>query len=138
MKGKIIQELNIGDEAVCRRTISESDVYQFAGITGDQNPAHIDAVYAEGTRFGARIAHGILTSGLISAVIGMQLPGPGTIYLEQSLRFTAPVYIGDTIEAKVTVAELIAEKNIVKLETTCTNQNGKTVITGQATVMPPK
>lgn len=133
-----IQEMKIGDSASTVKTIGESDVYLFAGITGDLNPAHTDEVSARKTPFGGRIAHGILSAGLISAVLGMRLPGPGTIYLGQELKFTKPVHIGDTITATATVSEIVAEKNIVKLETICTNQNGDVVVKGMATVMPPK
>lgn len=133
-----IQEMKIGDSASTVKTIGESDVYLFAGITGDLNPAHTDEVSASQTPFGGRIAHGILTAGLISAVLGMKLPGPGTIYLGQELKFTKPVHIGDTVTATATVSEIVAEKNIVKLETICTNQNGDVVVKGMATVMPPK
>lgn len=99
MRGKTINELNIGDEATFQKTLSESDVYLFAGITGDQNPAHINDIYAKDTRFGKRIVHGMLTSSLVSSILGMQLPGPGTIYLGQTLKFLSPVYFGDTIQA---------------------------------------
>lgn len=133
-----IQEMKIGDSASTVKTIGESDVYLFAGITGDLNPAHTDEVSASKTPFGGRIAHGILSAGFISAVLGMKLPGPGTIYLGQELKFTKPVHIGDTITATATVSEIVAEKNIVKLETICTNQNGDVVVKGMATVMPPK
>lgn len=133
-----IQEMKIGDSASTVKTIGESDVYLFAGITGDLNPAHTDEVSASKTPFGGRIAHGILSAGLISAVLGMKLPGPGTIYLGQELKFTKPVHIGDTVTATATVSEIVAEKNIVKLETICTNQNGDVVVKGMATVMPPK
>ena len=133
-----IQEMKIGDSASTAKTISEADVYLFAGITGDLNPAHTDEVSASQTPFGGRIAHGILSAGLISAVLGMRLPGPGTIYLGQELKFTKPVRFGDTVTATCTVTEILAEKNIVKLDTTCTNQNGDVVIKGMATVMPPK
>lgn len=133
-----IQNMHIGDADHITRTISESDVYLFAGITGDQNPAHLNEEAAKQTPFGGRIAHGILTAGLISAVLGMRLPGPGTIYLGQELKFTKPVHFGDTITATCTVSEVIQEKNIVKLDTTCTNQLGEVVIKGTATVMPPK
>ena len=133
-----IQDMKIGDSARTVKTIGESDVYLFAGITGDLNPAHTDEVSASQTPFGGRIAHGILSAGLISAVLGMQLPGPGTIYLGQELKFTKPVHIGDTVTATATVSEIVAEKNIVKLETICTNQNGDVVVKGMATVMPPK
>ena len=133
-----IQEMKIGDSASTVKTIGESDVYLFAGITGDHNPAHINEEASKKTAFGGRIAHGILSAGLISAVLAMKLPGPGTIYLGQELKFTKPVRFGDTVTATATVSEIIAEKNIVKLETICTNQNGEVVIKGMATVMPPK
>ena len=133
-----IQEMKIGDSASTAKTISEADVYLFAGITGDHNPAHINEEASKKTAFGGRIAHGILSAGLISAVLAMKLPGPGTIYLGQELKFTKPVRFGDTATATATVSEIIAEKNIVKLETICTNQNGDVVIIGMATVMPPK
>ena len=132
-----IRELKIGDQASTAKTISESDVYLFAGITGDHNPAHVNEVYASQTRFGRRIAHGILSAGLISAVLAMKLPGPGAIYLGQELKFVRPVYFGDTITATCTVSELLPEKNIARLETVCTNQDGAAVIKGTATVMPP-
>lgn len=138
MKGKTINELNLGDKAYFQKTITETDVYMYAGITGDLNPAHINEEYAKDTMFKGRIAHGMLTAGLISAVLGMQLPGPGTIYLKQDLKFTAPVRIGDTIKAEVEVSEMIVEKNRIKLRTTCTNQNGDVVLDGEATVMPPR
>ena len=120
------------------KTISETDVYLFAGITGDHNPAHINEHASMQTPFQGRIAHGILIAGLISAVLAMKLPGAGTIYLGQELKFTKPVRFGDTVTATCTVTEILTEKNIVKLETICTNQNGDVVIKGMATVMPPK
>lgn len=138
MKGITINEMKIGDSASFTKTVSETDVYLFAGITGDFNPAHVNQVEAEKGMFGKRIAHGMLSAGFISAVLGTMLPGPGTIYMGQELRFTKPVAIGDTITATVTVAEMIIEKNRVILDTVCTNQNGEIVIKGKATVMPPK
>jgi len=138
MKGKTIAEIALGDSAVFQKTLSESDVYLFAGVSGDQNPAHINEVYASGTRFKTRIAHGMLVASLISAALGTRLPGPGTIYLGQTIKFTAPAHIGDTVEAKVTVTALEPRKNIVTLETVCTNQDGKVLLEGTATVMPPK
>ena len=138
MKGKTITELSIGDSACFEKTVSESDVYLYAGITGDFNPAHVNAVEAEKGRFKQRIAHGMLTAGFISAVLGTQLPGPGSIYLGQELKFTKPVLFGDTIRAEVTVLEIREEKNICKLTTVCTNQNGEVVLEGVATMMPPK
>lgn len=133
-----IQEIKLGDSASVTKTVTETDVYLFAGITGDLNPAHTNEVSASKTRFGGRIAHGILGAGFISAVLGMKLPGPGTIYLGQELKFTKPVYIGDTVTATCTVSEILSEKNIVKLETICTNQHGDIVIKGMATAMLPK
>ena len=138
MKGITINEMKIGDSASFTKTVTDTAVYMFAGITGDFNPAHVNQVEAEKGMFGKRIAHGMLSAGFISAVLGTMLPGPGTIYMGQELRFTKPVAIGDTITATVTVAEMIIEKNRVILDTVCTNQNGEIVIKGKATVMPPK
>ena len=137
-KEKNVQSIPMGQKAYYSKTISEADVTLFAGITGDLNPAHTNEVSASQTQFGGRIAHGILGAGFISAVLGMKLPGPGTIYLGQELKFTKPVYIGDTVTATCTVRELFPEKNIVKLDTVCTNQHGDVVIKGVATAMPPK
>ncbi|MDZ7599170.1 MAG: MaoC family dehydratase [Desulfobacterales bacterium] len=106
MIGKTIDRLSVGDAAEFCKTVSESDIYLYAGVTGDFNPAHIDAVYAAGTFFKKRIAHGMLSAGFISAVIGTRLPGTGTIYLKQELRFLAPVYVGDTITARVVVTAI--------------------------------
>ena len=127
-------DLKIGQKASVQKTFSAADVTAFAGISLDVNPIHMSDKYAEGTIFGKRIVHGILTSGLISAVLANKLPGPGTIYLGQELRFTSPVYLGDDITAEVEVVELREDKKIVKLSTTCVNQDGKTVISGVATV----
>lgn len=137
MIGRTIDQLSIGDSEQFSKTIAESDIYLFAGITGDLNPAHINEEHAKNTRFEKRIAHGILVGGLISTVIGMKLPGPGSIYREQQYKFLAPVFIGDTITAKVEVLELIPEKNKIVLQTTCTNQDGKLVIDGSAVIHPP-
>jgi 3-hydroxybutyryl-CoA dehydratase len=138
MVGKIIEQLKVGDAAEFGKTISESDIYLYAGITGDFNPAHVNESYAENTFFKTRIAHGMLTAGLISAVLANQLPGPGTIYLKQDLRFLAPVRIGDTITARVEIIELIHEKNRVRLKTVCSNQEGVIVLEGEALVSAPK
>ncbi|MCR4422360.1 MAG: MaoC family dehydratase [Spirochaetales bacterium] len=138
MKGLTIDMLSVNQSETFRKTISESDVYLFAGITGDTNPAHIDEIYANSTKFGKRIVHGLLVSSFISTVLGTKLPGPGTIYISQSLNFKAPVYIGDTIEAKVTVKEIIKEKNRVILLTEIYNQNNALVVTGEAMVLAPK
>jgi 3-hydroxybutyryl-CoA dehydratase len=138
MIGKTIEQIHVGDAGEFSKTVSESDIYLFAGITGDLNPAHVDEVYAGGTFFKTRIAHGMLSAGFISAVIGMKLPGPGTIYLKQDLKFLAPVRIGDTITARAEVVQTTAEKNRVVLRTTCTNQEGTVVLDGEALVSPPK
>ena len=138
MKGITISEMKVGDSASFTKTVSEHDVYTYAGVSGDFNPAHVNEVEAQQGMFGKRIAHGMLSAGFISTVLGTQLPGPGTIYMGQELRFTKPVFFGDTITATVTVAELIPEKNRAILDTVCTNQNGDVVIKGKATVMPPK
>ncbi len=127
----------VGEKASASRTVTEADVVLFGGVTGDLNPAHFDEAWARTTRFGGRIAHGMLTAGYVSAVLGMRLPGPGTIYLSQTLRFTSPVRIGDTITATVEVAEIIEDKRL-RLITTATNQDGKRVLEGEALVMPPK
>lgn len=137
MRGKSINEIKVGDSAEFAKTISETDIYMFAGVTGDFNPAHINEAYAQNTFFKTRIAHGMLPAGFISAVLGTQLPGPGTIYLRQELSFMAPVRIGDTITTRVEVIELM-EKKRVKLKTTCTNQEGTVVLDGEAIVSPPK
>ena len=138
MIGKTIAELRVGDTAEVAKTVSESDIYLYAGITGDFNPAHIDEEYAKGTFFKTRIAHGMLLAGFISTVVGNRLPGPGTIYVKQELNFLAPVHMGDTITARVEVAEMIVEKNRIKLKTTCVNQDDTTVLDGEALVSPPK
>lgn len=136
MTGRTIDELQVGESARFTKTISEADVYLFAGITGDFNPVHVDAVAAEASQFRQRIAHGMLTASLISTVLGMQLPGPGAIYLSQSLKFRAPVFIGDTVTAAVEVAELDRERNRVRLSTRCTNQKGEVVAEGESLLMP--
>ena len=138
MIGRTIDQLEVGDSSEFSKTISEADVYLYAGISGDLNPAHINEVYAQGTFFKNRIAHGMLTAGFISAVIGMQLPGPGTIYMGQSLEFLAPVRIGDTVTARVEVLEKIDDKKRVRLETICINQDGTKLISGEALVSPPR
>jgi 3-hydroxybutyryl-CoA dehydratase len=138
MKGKTIDELNVGQTASFAKTISESDVYLFAGITGDFNPAHVNEAYAKNTAFKTRIAHGMLSAGLISNVLGNQLPGPGTIYMQQQLNFRAPVAIGDTVTATVEVIEILREIKRVRLKTVCTNQDGVVVLDGEALISPPR
>lgn len=133
-----IHELKIGDSASVTKTISESDVYLFAGITGDLNPAHVDEESTKETAFRGRIAHGMLIASFISTILGMKLPGPGTIYMGQELRFVKPVHLGDTITAVGTVSEINLEKRMVVLDTICKNQDGAVVIQGHATVRPPQ
>ena len=138
VEGKSIHELKVGDSAEISKTITETDINDFAKVTGDFNPVHLDQAYAEKTIFKGRIAHGVLSVGLLSNVLGNTLPGYGTIYLSQEVKFLGPVRIGDTITAKVEVLELIADKNRVKFRTICTNQDGKVVADGVAWAMPPK
>ena len=138
MIGKTIEELRVGDKAEFTKTLSESDVYLYAGVTGDLNPAHVNEDYARKTFFKTRIVHGMLLGGLISGVLGNKLPGPGTIYIRQELDFLAPVRFGDTITAAVEIAEIDGEQKRVKLKTTCVNQEGTMVLKGEATVSPPK
>ena len=130
--------LKIGDSASLNKTFSDEDVRSFAEISGDKNPVHLDDEYAAGTQFKGRLVHGILTAGLISAVLGMELPGPGSIYLSQSLNFRAPVYIGDTITATVTVVKIREGKPIVTLETVCRNQDDVVVLEGEAVGLASK
>jgi 3-hydroxybutyryl-CoA dehydratase len=133
-----IEQFSVGQSASFSKTVTEHDVYTFAGVTGDFNPAHVDEVYASGTSFKKRIAHGMLSAGLVSAVLGTKLPGPGSIYAGQTLKFLAPVYIGDTITATATVKEVIAERRRLILTTECTNQEGVAVLSGEATIFIPK
>lgn len=135
--GKTYDEIQIGDKAKIEKTISETDVYLFAGITGDLNPAHTNEEAMKKTKFGGRIAHGILTAGFISAVLGMHLPGPGTIYLSQKLDFKGPVRIGDTLRAEVEVIEKL-EKGRIRLKTNCYIQDGTLVTEGEALVIAPR
>ena len=138
MIGKTIEELSVGQSARFSKTITETDIYLYAGISGDFNPAHVNEEFAQGTFFKTRIAHGMLSAGLISAVIGTLLPGPGSIYMRQTLNFLAPVKVGDTVTAVAEVEEIIADKKRVRLKTTCVNQEGTTVIDGEALVSPPR
>jgi 3-hydroxybutyryl-CoA dehydratase len=138
MIGKTIDQLKAGDAAEFGKTISESDIYLYAGVTGDFNPAHLNEVYAQKTYFKTRIAQGMLTAGFISGLLGVSLPGPGTIYVRQELDFLAPVHIGDTITARVEIVEINHQKNRVMFRTTCVNQDKTLVLDGQAIVSPPK
>lgn len=125
----------VGERASFSKTITETDVVLYAGLTGDFNPVHVDERAAARGLFRRRVAHGLLTAGLISTVLGTKLPGPGSIYLSQELRFTRPVFIGDTVIATAEVVEVVAEKRRVRLRTVCTNDRGETVLEGEALVM---
>lgn len=138
MIGKTIGELETGDHAELTRRVESPDIGSFINAVGDFNPVHSDAAYAATTPFKEPIAPGIFTAGLISAVIGTRLPGPGAIYLSQSLQFTKPVKAGDTITARVVVRDVVRERNRIRLETTCTNQRGEEVLSGEAWVMPSR
>ncbi|MHB8073117.1 MaoC family dehydratase [Desulfosporosinus fructosivorans] len=138
MFGKTINEISLNDTAYFEKTLTQSDVFLYAGISGDNNPAHINEVYAKESIFKERVVHGLLTAGLISAVLGTQLPGPGTVYLSQDLKFLKPVRFNDTIKAEVIVVEIDYDKNRIRLNTICTNQNKEIVLTGTALVMPPR
>jgi len=134
--GYKFEELSVGQSAVYARTVTEADILMFAGVSGDYNPVHINEELAASTMFGGRIAHGMLSAGFISAVLANKLPGPGTIYLSQTLKFKAPVRPGDTVTATVTVREVNVPKNRVVLDTVCTVA-GKVVIEGECQMMPP-
>lgn len=131
-------QLIVGQSASITRTVSETDVLMFAASTGDLNPVHLDHAYASTTRFGGRIAHGMLTAGYVSAALAMHLPGPGSVYLSQSVRFVRPVRIGDTILTHVEVVELFPLKRRVRLATTCRNAANEVVLDGEAMVLLPK
>ncbi|MFW2366704.1 MAG: MaoC family dehydratase [Desulforhopalus sp.] len=138
MIGKTIDQLRVSDTAQFSKTVSETDVYLFAGVSGDFNPAHINEQYAGGTFFGKRIAHGLLSASFLSAVLANQLPGPGAIFLSLSVNFQAPVFIGDTITARAEVAQVDSEKNRVTMTLKCINQDEKQVLEGEAVLSPPK
>jgi len=134
---KTFEEIEVGDTASISKTISEYDVYGFAGITGDLNPAHVNEEVAKKSRFGRRIAHGTLSLGLVSAVLGMQLPGPGSIFGSLSSNFKRPVYFGDTITAEVEVIEKIKENNRIRLSFNVRNQKNETAILGMTEIWKP-
>jgi 3-hydroxybutyryl-CoA dehydratase len=134
--GQVFEDLTIGQTASLSKTITEADILLFSAVSMDTNPVHLDAETAKGSIFGERIAHGMLSAGLISAVLGTRLPGPGTIYLSQSLRFRAPVKIGATVTATAEVTALDAAKKRATLKTVCT-AGGKVVIEGEALVQVP-
>jgi 3-hydroxybutyryl-CoA dehydratase len=128
-------DINVGDTAEFSKTITEKEVYSFAEVSGDFNPVHVDPEFAKNSMFGKQIAHGVLSGSLISTVLGTKLPGQDTIYLGQNFKFLAPVFFGDTLTAKVEVAEKKDEKHIIKLRTFVMNQEGKIVVDGEAVVM---
>ena len=136
MIGSFIEEMHVGQSAALTQVVDEAMIVAFAKTTGDKNPVHLDADYAANTRFGARIAHGMLGAGFISAVIGTVLPGPGAIYIAQNLRFRRPIYVGDEVEARVEVVSIDLERRRVVLPTRCT-VGGKTVIDGEAEILVP-
>ncbi len=127
--------LRVGQRATRAKTITEADIQAFAGLSGDRNPLHLDEGFARRSRFGRPIAHGILAAGVISAALGMDLPGPGAIYLSQTLKFLRPVYPGDTVTATVEVIAFREDKGIVTLRTTCANQAGEPVVDGEAVLL---
>lgn len=129
--------LEVGETATLSKTISDDDIRAFADLTGDHNPVHLDDEFAAKSRFGRRIAHGMLSASLISALLANKLPGQGTVYLSQTLQFVAPVYPGDTVTARVTVTKVREDKPIVTLATVCLNQHDETLIKGEAVVLLP-
>ncbi|MDR1647850.1 MAG: MaoC family dehydratase [Zoogloeaceae bacterium] len=132
--GYDIEDLQVGMSASVSKTITDADIVLFSGVSTDTNAVHLNEEFAKTTMFGGRIAHGMLSAGLISAALGNRLPGPGTIYLGQTLKFKAPVRPGDTVTATVTVKEVVVEKKRAILETVCT-VNGKPVIEGESTML---
>jgi 3-hydroxybutyryl-CoA dehydratase len=137
LRGKYLEEIAEGMTAVFSKTVTEADIVLFAGITGDTNPVHLDDEFAKPTMFKGRIAHGMLTAGFVSTVFGTKLPGPGCIYLSQTLKFKAPVRIGDTVRARVTVSTVDREKGRVTFATTC-HVGDTVVLDGEAQLMVPK
>lgn len=135
-EGYFFEDLAVGMSASFAKTVTEADILLFSGVSGDTNPMHLNQVYAEGTRFRGRISHGLLSAGFISAVIGTRLPGPGSIYVSQTLQFKAPVRPGDTVTARVTVAGLTSGRNRVVLHTRC-HVGEKLVIDGEAVILVP-
>ena len=133
-----IKQFSVGQTASMSKTVTDYDVYTFAGVTGDFNPAHVNEAYAATTSFKKRIAHGMLSAGFVSAVLGTKLPGAGSIYAGQTMKFLSPVYIGDTVTATATIKEILEERRRIILTPEVTNQDGVTVFTGEATIFIPK
>lgn len=134
MKELVFADIKIGDTASSSKTVTEADIANFAEVSGDFNPIHVDAEFASQSMFKERIAHGMLSASYISALLGNQLPGPNTLYLGQTLNFKNPVKIGDTVTAEVTIDEKREDKRILKLKTTVTNQRGEIVVDGGAVI----
>jgi 3-hydroxybutyryl-CoA dehydratase len=132
-----METLRVGQFVEIKRIVADADVDRFAEATGDRNPVHLDEDFAKTTRFGGRIAHGMLVASYISAAIASDLPGPGSIYMGQTLKFVLPVRIGDTITVRLEVIEVIREKSRARLSTVCRNQAGETVLEGEALVLVP-
>ncbi len=134
--GYFLEDLAVGMSAAYSKTVTEADIAKFAEVSGDDNPLHLDEAFAKTTRFKGRIAHGMLSAGFISTILGTQLPGPGSVYMSQSLRFTAPVRIGDTVTARAEITGIRTDRKRVTLLTTC-SVGGKVVIEGEALVLVP-
>ncbi|MBL8673862.1 MAG: MaoC family dehydratase [Rhodospirillales bacterium] len=137
MHGLYLEDLSVGMSAVFGKTVTEADIMAFAGVSGDTNPIHLHEEFARTTRFGTRIAHGMLSGSFISTVVGTKLPGPGALYVSQTLNFRSPVVIGDTVTATATIVEIVAERRRVRLETVC-RVGDRVVIDGEAVVMAPR
>lgn len=137
IENRTYDEIQIGESASLTRTISEADIQLFAALSGDVNPAHLDHEYAKASMFGGVIAHGIFSGALVSTVLGVHLPGPGTIYMGQTLRFTRPVKPGDRLTVTVTAREKFDDKKRVIFDCVCVNQDGKGVVKGEAEVIAP-
>lgn len=129
--------VQVGDKAARQRTFTDADVHQFADLTGDHNPVHLDAEFAAGTQFKAQIAHGMLVGSLFTGILGEELPGPGSIYMSQNLSFKAPVYLGQEVTATVEVTSIREGKGIVSLDTYVTDQEGKVLVKGDAVLFVP-
>jgi len=132
-----LKRLSIGQRASCSKTYTEADIVMYAGLSGDFNPIHIDKEYSKNGLFKKRIAHGLLTTSLLSQLLGMHLPGKGSVYMNQTIRFTSPVFIGDTVTATGLIEEINEEKSTVTLLTECHNQNNQLVLTGKAKMLVP-
>jgi len=136
MYGYYLEDLSVGMTAVFGKTVTEADIMAFAGVSGDTNPIHLHADFAKASRFGERIAHGMLSASFISTVVGTRLPGPGSIYVSQSLNFKAPVKIGDTVTARCEIIEIVPERKRIKLKTECLCGD-KVVLDGEAVILVP-